>query len=152
MRPTRSAAPLHGLCIPYIEGYHALAGFLMKILFLLYTAVLTFLLVTNRPQDFVRIYGWRAFIEAWAHLIAFGILAFLATLARTRTPVWLMAAALVFYAGATEVLKGFTASRTPDWKDLLQNLIGIALGIAVAWPISRFWRNLNSKDHDDALR
>ena len=109
----------------------------MKILFLLYTAILTFLLVTSRPHDFVQpFYGWRALLETWAHLIAFTGLAFLATLARTKKPIWLVAAALIAYGGATEIIQGFTATRTPEWKDLVQDSAGVLLGVGIGWCVT----------------
>ena len=126
---------------------------LMKILFLLYTAILTFLLVTSRPHDFVQpIEGWTALLETWAHLIAFTLLAFLAALARTRKPLWLIVVALIAYAAATEIIQGFTATRTPEWKDLIQDVIGVALGTSLGWGASSFLRRIRSGTDDSSPR
>ena len=122
----------------------------MKILFLLYTAILTFLLVTARPQDYVQpLWGILGLVDMWAHLIAFTILAFLAALARTRKPLWLVVGVLIAYAAGTEILQGFTATRTPEWKDLLQDTAGVLLGTPLGWGASRFlWPR--KPDRDDS--
>lgn len=115
----------------------------MKIVFLLYATLLTFLLVTSRPYDFVYpLVGWRALLDTWAHLIAFTILAFLATLARTRKPIWLVAGVLVVYAATTEVIQGFTATRTPDGMDLVQDVAGVFVGIGLGLLVHRGFRYL----------
>ena len=123
----------------------------MKILFLLYTAILTFLLVTRRPHDFVPLDG-QAFLDAWAHLIAFTILAFLAALARTKKPLWLIAAALIAYGAGTEILQGFTATRTPDWKDLIQDVVGVLLGMPLGWGASRVLQLIRDARNDPTLQ
>ena len=120
----------------------------MKILFLLYTAILTFLLVTRRPHDFVPPLRAQAFLDAWAHLIAFTILAFLAALARTKKPLWLIAAALVAYGAGTEILQGFTATRTPEWKDLIQDVVGVALGTPLGWGAARVLQWIHAARND----
>jgi len=43
---------------------------------------------------------------------------------------------LGFYGGMTEILQGFTQTRTPRWADWFQDLGGIAAGEASYWTVA----------------
>jgi VanZ family protein len=95
---------------------------------------ITWLALTSAPP--------RALDTGWDksnHLLAFGSLAFTATWAlwpRPRQWGWLVLA-LLAYGVAIELAQGMLPPRTADWRDVVADGMGIALGLLAAWPIAR---------------
>lgn len=67
----------------------------------------------------------------WAHLLSFSVLAVMMFLARWPIPRWCLILGLAVYGGATEIIQSFIPPRTPEWLDLLQDLGGLAAGVAM---------------------
>ena len=72
--------------------------------------------------------GW----DKTNHLLAFGTLAVLGIRA-WPTRAWHLALALTAYGAAIEALQSLTAYRNPSWADLLADVLGIALGLALSF-------------------
>ncbi|MFB8829328.1 VanZ family protein [Azotobacter sp. CWF10] len=74
--------------------------------------------------------GW----DKGNHLLAFGVLAFLGRMGFPGRR-WLVPAGLLLYGIAIEVLQGLTGYRIAEYRDLLADLLGIAMGslAAAAW-------------------
>ena len=113
----------------------------IRILFGLYWAALTFLLLVYNPFEWVPIdeeFVERGFgINLSPHTLTFLLLAILMCACRWK---WTAAmwGALVAYAFLTEYLQGFTG-RTPDWADVFDNLVGLAVGGFAWWLVHRVW-------------
>jgi VanZ family protein len=79
-------------------------------------------------------------LDLLGHLVIFAILAFLAGRAAratqagpgTREQGWRVAAVLIAFAAADELLQPPLAGRDAAWSDLLANLVGIATGLRAA--------------------
>lgn len=100
---------------------------------ILYAAALTLMLLYPYPWLLTR--GWQptGHIIMYEHIIAFSPLGFLAELARRRTDFSSCLLILVLYALATEVIQEtLIPFRTFQWNDLLQDMIGLFCGMAVA--------------------
>lgn len=98
------------------------------LLVLLLGAISWLALVPNPPQQLST--GW----DKSNHLLAFGALAFTAVWALWPEPrQWgrLVAAGLA-YGAAIELLQGLLPPRSCDWRDLIADGVGLALGLAVA--------------------
>lgn len=77
------------------------------------------------------------------HVSAYAFLTLLGgSMVLTRQQRWLILAILSFHAFASEFLQQFT-SRTPSWKDVGLDHIGILIGLALGW---RWWRGLTSSE------
>jgi|GEM_PF-5021907 len=59
-----------------------------------------------------------------------------------------MAAMLVGYAAITEAIQAFIPYRQSDWHDLVENLAGLALGIAVYAVVGRLTQGESVKPLD----
>ncbi|KQW44973.1 hypothetical protein ASD88_18900 [Pelomonas sp. Root662] len=95
--------------------------------------VITWLALSPAPPRTVDT-GW----DKSNHALAFAALAFAAVWAMWPRPrQWLvLVAALLVYGGAIEVAQGFVPSRSADWLDVLADGLGIAIGLAAAWPVA----------------
>lgn len=72
--------------------------------------------------------GW----DKTNHLLAFGTLAALGVRAWPAR-VWQLAWALIAYGAAIEALQSLTAYRTASWADLLADVLGIGIGMALSF-------------------
>lgn len=105
-----------------------------------YLIVLTLCLVTQNPfwiagsrQRTAR-WMFEQFISPVSHLLAFLIAGLLCGLACTRSMRAPVLGILACYALATEGLQFLIPDRTPEWSDLLQNMLGVCLGMGlVTW-------------------
>ena len=73
-------------------------------------------------------------LREYVHMFAFVLLGFLVELSRQKRSILFWIGILVVYSFATEVVQGLLNSichRTFDWKDLLQDTVGVLLGTAV---------------------
>lgn len=65
------------------------------------------------------------------HFTAFALLAFFTLASRPPLRHVLLAALLVGYAGATELLQSLVPPRSTELKDFAENLLGLAVGTAI---------------------
>jgi len=72
--------------------------------------------------------GW----DKTNHLLAFGTLSVLGVRAWPAR-VWHVALALTAYGAAIEALQSLTSYRTASWVDLLADILGIAIGLALGF-------------------
>ena len=104
---------------------------------LLYAAMLTWLLLTPHPDRLLPGTGLIRSLEEQlspiAHFLAFFVLTILALLPQWPVSRWTVIGTLLAYAGATELLQRLTATRTPQWTDALQDLLGILIGGGAWW-------------------
>ncbi len=78
------------------------------------------------------------------HLLLFAGMSVLAVSSRWSVPRGTLVGLLVLYAAATEGLQGFVPPRTPDALDLLENVLGIAAGLAVCLVGARIHAKLSA--------
>ena len=113
---------------------------LMRIVCIAYFVFLTMLLWTSDPARLIGVHGalprLLQVLLPVAHLISFMVLAVLALITRWSAPRWAIVVALAVYGGITEIGQNFVPSRTPDWRDWLQDVGGIAVGAALCWAIA----------------
>jgi hypothetical protein len=109
--------------------------FLIRFASLTYVGVLSVLLLT--PMDSVASASlyWPnsalALLVPGVHFFAILLLGLLIFAARWPLPLWSAVSILAVYAVGTEGLQSFIPSRTPEFRDLVQNLGG--LGVATAF-------------------
>ena len=109
------------------------------LLFLLYLAILTVGLLVSNPfaiagsREFWLREVYVAYIDPVAHFVLFSVLGLLAYGSRWPARLAVRMALVVVYAVATEGLQHFVPQRTPELKDVLQNLAGTAVGAALGW-------------------
>jgi hypothetical protein len=72
------------------------------------------------------------------HFAAFTLLALFTLAARPPLRHLTLAVLLISYAAATELLQSFVPPRTPELKDFVENLLGLAVGTAVWWGARRY--------------
>jgi VanZ family protein len=113
---------------------------LMRIVCIGYFVFLTLLLLTSHPERLIGMQGrlpWiLQVIFPLAHTVSFLALAVLTLMTRWPVPRWSVVLALVIYGGMTEIIQGYVPDRTPEWMDWLQDLAGIALGVACCWGVA----------------
>ena len=96
-------------------------------------AVITWLALSPAPP--------KTFTTGWDksnHALAFASLAFSGVWGvwpRPRQWVWLVIA-LVGYGIGIEIAQSFLPPREADWRDVVADSVGIALGLLLAWPIT----------------
>ena len=125
----------------------------MKTLCIAYLIFLTALLLTADPSSMIGIKGGTPLVlrslMPYAHLLSFSVLAVLALVARWPVPRWTLVILLVVYSGTTEVAQSFLPPRAAEWLDWLQNLGGIAIGVAVCWSLSTVGRLVGLREDND---
>ena len=99
--------------------------------------VITWLALTPAPPATITT-GW----DKSNHALAFGTLAFCSAWAvwpRPRQWGWLVLALLAYGIGI-EIAQSFLPPREADAMDVLADGVGIALGLAAAWPVAALAR------------
>lgn len=94
------------------------------------------LAVQARPEPEMSV-GW----DKGDHLLAFGTLAFVGVFAlggRRRAALW-VGAGLLTLGLLIEGVQYFIPTRSCDWDDVVADAIGIALGLALATLVARFY-------------
>ena len=116
----------------------------LRIAFVAYWSFVTFLLLTPHPLE---ILGLHEYAEALAggygrHFLLFAGLGLLASLGRWRISTTTLACLLGAYGVATEVLQAFIPPRTPELADAVEDLLGVAAGLAIG--AAAVWLGLKS--------
>jgi VanZ family protein len=108
---------------------------IFRIACLAYVVFLSLLLFSPNPSRLVSMSGdVPVFLRAlmpWAHLLSFSVFAVLMLLARWPLPRWSIISLLALYGGASEIIQSFIPPRTPEWIDWVQDLGGVAVGVAI---------------------
>lgn len=90
---------------------------------------------------------WFRYEDKAHHALAFAVLPVLGWLGRFRSMLRL-ALGLVALGAAIELMQGLTFTRTPEWGDLLADVIGVAAGmVVVAW-----WRRRSARQPGEDRR
>ena len=117
----------------------------IRIIFWIYWAALTFLLLIHNPFAYVPLDEEEVYngfgLGLGPHFLTFMMLAILMCACRWKR-VWVWWCVLVAYACLTEVVQGFTG-RSPDVADAVQNLLGLACG-AAGWGLAHLVRGRRS--------
>ena len=112
-----------------------------------YLGFLTVLLLTPHPLELLgfRRSPWPLPNDRGAHFALFVGLAFLVNASRWGiAPGWLLGLLAVYGVG-TELLQAFVPPRTVEWLDVMENLLGITAGTAIAWAVFRGCRPRKSR-------
>ncbi len=96
---------------------------------IVYWIFLTLLLWLPDPRALL--FGWEPSEgpRGYAHVITFGLLGLLVELGRRKHSVFFWFAVLVGYTFLTEIVQEFLPIRTFEWEDILQDVVGAALGM-----------------------
>lgn len=126
MRPAMSSLLLNLFAAPERR-------LLWRALLAVLVIAITWLALSPAPPPTVDT-GW----DKSNHAMAFAALAFVGVWALWPRPrQWLLlVVALLAYGGAIEVAQSFVPPRSGDWADLLADSLGIAIGLAAAWPLT----------------
>jgi VanZ family protein len=123
-------------------------------LFLLYLAALTVGLLVSNPftlagsgQSRLREF-YDAHLEPVGHFLGFLVLGLLASASRWPAGLAARIALLAVYALGTEAMQALVPERTPELKDVLQNLAGAAVGAALGWMAARMRRGKTAEARD----
>jgi VanZ family protein len=118
-----------------VYGTRTIMQRIFRIACLAYVVFLSVLLFSPNPSRVISMSGelpgmLRALMP-WAHLLSFSVFAALMLLARWPLPRWGIISLLALYGGATEIIQSFIPPRTPEWIDWVQDLGGVAMGVAI---------------------
>lgn len=109
----------------------------ITVVFLIYLVLLSASLLTSNPfavagakQSWLRA-NYQAYVEPVSHLLSFAALGILGAGSRWPRRFSFRIVLLVIYAFGTELLQYLVPERTPESKDLVQDLCGIAIGAAI---------------------
>ena len=125
----------------------------LRIAFVAYWGFVTFLLLTPHPLD---VLGLHEYAETLAggygrHFLLFAGLGLLGSLGRGRISTAKLACLLGAYGVATEVVQAFIPPRTPELADMVEDLLGVAAGLAIG--ATAAWLGLNErKSKEDGKR
>ena len=101
-----------------------------------YVIVLTLLLELPVDPRFLHSLNSLEPTEGYKHLIAFTLLGFLVELSRNQRSRFFWIGVLFCYSVATEILQGLLNPlfhRTFDWQDIVQNILGVWLGVFIGY-------------------
>lgn len=104
-----------------------------RLAFIAYAAFVSFLLLTPHP---LQVLGLAKYSDSLStgrgqHAIIFAGLALFGAGSRWPISRTSLVSLLAGYAVVTEGLQAFIPARNPDWADVAENLVGIAVGLAV---------------------
>jgi VanZ family protein len=93
----------------------------------------SFLLLTPHPLETLGLGGYSEAISAdrGQHAVIFVCLALFGAASRWPVSRTILGALLAAYAVGTEGLQSFIPSRTPEWADVGENMLGIAIGFGL---------------------
>jgi hypothetical protein len=113
----------------------------LRVAFVAYLSFVTLLLLTPDPLGLL---GLRPYAETLGgdsgrHFLLFAGLGLLGSLGRWPISTAKLACLLAAYGIGTEVLQAFIPPRTPEAADAVEDLLGIAVGLAVGAAATRLW-------------
>ena len=110
---------------------------------LVYAVAWTVALLTPEPVQVAdAVFGeHRAFLAAKVlHVGAYALFTILSSRLHERRPFrWLVPAFLALHALGTEFFQGFVPLRSPAWRDVGLDYLGILLGLLLGWKWWREW-------------
>jgi len=109
---------------------------LIRAITIAYLIFVTLLLLSPDPARLIHyrsVWLFLTWLSPWSHLLAFYSLTLLALTPRWPAPRWVVVLMLALYGGATELGQKLFPPRTPEWKDWMQDLGGVALGAVSCW-------------------
>ena len=122
----------------------------MRIVLSAYWAYLSVLLLSQDPTRWIGAPGHvpnlLRLLMPFAHMLSFSVLTAIALAARLPLPRWSIILSLAVYGALTEIVQGVVPCRTPEWVDWLQDLAGIAIGLACFWFATFFMRLAKKTD------
>jgi VanZ family protein len=97
-----------------------------------YAIFLTLLLWLPNPK--VLLYGWQPSEQTgnYDHLLTFMLLGFLVELGRRKKSQLFWIVLLLFYTFLTEIVQEILPIRAFEWRDIIHDLYGIAIGLGFA--------------------
>lgn len=111
--------------------------FVSRLLCAAYAVILSYLLLSPNPLGDAP----RPSIERGPHTMLFVPLAVLVLAARLPLKTYTVLAILMLYAAGTEIAQTLVPNRQTDPLDLLENLLGVAIGSAIVWAAARAMRS-----------
>ncbi len=117
------------LVSPWLRRWHGLTG--------LYAVFLTLLLWLPNPK--VLLWGWEPSDETsgYVHLMTFALLGLMVELGRRKKSRGTWFGILVFYAFFTECVQHYLPIRGFEFRDILQDILGLILGVTAGWAAYR---------------
>ena len=103
-----------------------------------YLAVLTLCLVARNPfwvaghREGTLRWMFEQYVAPVSHLLSFFVAGLLCGLGCSRSTWGIVLGALAFYGVATEAIQALVPGRMPEWADVLQNTVGLGLGMGLA--------------------
>jgi hypothetical protein len=115
-----------------------------RTVFVAYWVFVTFLLLTPEPLDVLGLDEYAGDLAGGygRHFLLFAGLGLLGSLGRWRISTITLGCLLGAYGVATEALQGFIPPRTPDLFDVVEDLLGVAVGLAIGAAV--VWLGLKS--------
>ncbi len=111
--------------------------FVSRLLCFAYAVILSYLLLSPNPLGDAP----RPSIERGPHTMLFVPLAVLVLAARLPLKTYTVLAILLLYAAGTEIAQALVPNRHADPLDLIENLLGVAIGSAIVWAAARVMRS-----------
>ena len=84
-------------------------------------------------DDRVQLASWFGQIDKWSHVASFAVLALWFSGQYARSSYWRIALALLAYGVLIELCQRMVGYRHAEWADVVADIIGIALGLLIAW-------------------
>jgi len=112
-------------------------GFVSRLLCAAYAVILSYLLLSPNPLGDAP----RPSIERGPHTMLFVPLAVLVLAARLPLKTYTVLVILLLYAAGTEIAQALVPNRHADPLDLVENLLGVAIGSAIVWAAARAMRS-----------
>lgn len=116
------------LPLRYAQRWRA-AGLFLLLLVLIATLMPAVWFLSDSRQ----LVSWIANIDKWLHALTFLFLAVWFTGQYERSAYWRVALGLVLFGILIEVCQRAVSYRSAEWYDLAADVLGIIVGLAVAW-------------------
>ena len=110
--------------------------------FYLLIALYTYLGLTPSPEKTVPVFN-----DLLMHFAGYAVAAISISFARPYWPLWLRMAFLLAYSIAIEIAQHFNPPRTFSLMDIVANLAGIVLGLALLYVLQRSCSNFHQLLH-----
>lgn len=116
------------LPLRYAQRWRA-AGLFLLVIVLTATLMPAVWFFTGKPQ----LVSWITNIDKWMHVATFLFLAVWFAGQYERRSYWRIALGLVLFGILIEVCQRMVSYRSAEWYDLAADVLGIVIGLTVAW-------------------